>query len=71
MGVKVLLTVLFITKIMITKWKIDPTHSEIHFKVKQMMEGIRGVTWNGLIETGGVVVSDEVWLHCEVQLIKQ
>ena len=30
-----------------------------------------GLTWNGITETGGVVVSDEVKLHLEVQLIKQ
>jgi polyisoprenoid-binding protein YceI len=30
-----------------------------------------GITSNGLIETGGVAVSDEVWINCEVQLIKQ
>ena len=30
-----------------------------------------GLTWNGITETGGVVVSDEIKLHVEVQLIKQ
>ena len=30
-----------------------------------------GLTWNTLLETGGVVVSDEVRISCEVQLVKQ
>jgi len=30
-----------------------------------------GLVWNGTLETGGVVVSDEVKIQLEVQLIKQ
>jgi polyisoprenoid-binding protein YceI len=30
-----------------------------------------GLTWNGITEAGGVVVSDEVKIHAEIQLIKQ
>jgi polyisoprenoid-binding protein YceI len=30
-----------------------------------------GLSWNALTEAGGVVVSDEVKIHAEVQLIKQ
>lgn len=30
-----------------------------------------GLTWNGVTEAGGVVVSDEVKIHAEIQLIKQ
>lgn len=30
-----------------------------------------GLTWNAALETGGVLVSDEVKIHAEVQLIKQ
>ena len=30
-----------------------------------------GLNWNAALETGGVLVSDEVWINCEVQLIKQ
>ena len=30
-----------------------------------------GLNWNGLLEAGGVVVSEEVKICCEVQLIKQ
>lgn len=30
-----------------------------------------GLVWNSLTETGGVVVSDEVKIACEVQLIEQ
>lgn len=30
-----------------------------------------GLTWNAATEAGQVVVSDEVKIHCEVQLVKQ
>ena len=30
-----------------------------------------GLNYNRVLETGGVLVSEEVWIHCEVQLIKQ
>jgi polyisoprenoid-binding protein YceI len=30
-----------------------------------------GLTWNTALETGGVLVSDDVWISCEVQLVKQ
>lgn len=30
-----------------------------------------GLTWNALTETGSVVVSDDVRIHAEVQLVKQ
>ena len=30
-----------------------------------------GLTWNAALETGGVLVSEEVWINCEVQLLKQ
>lgn len=30
-----------------------------------------GLNYNTVLETGGVLVSEEVWIHCEVQLIKQ
>ncbi|HEX9980034.1 MAG TPA: YceI family protein [Flavobacterium sp.] len=30
-----------------------------------------GLTWNSALETGGVLVSDEVRLHIEIQLVKQ
>lgn len=30
-----------------------------------------GLTWNALTETGGMVVSDDVRLACEIQVIKQ
>ncbi|MFL9481985.1 YceI family protein [Chitinophagaceae bacterium LWZ2-11] len=30
-----------------------------------------GLTWSGVTETGGIVVSDEVKLHLNVQLVKQ
>lgn len=30
-----------------------------------------GLTWNAALETGGVLVSDEVKITCEIQLVKQ
>lgn len=30
-----------------------------------------GLTWNAVTEAGQVVVSDEIRVHCEIQLIKQ
>ena len=30
-----------------------------------------GLTWNSAVEAGGVLVSDEVRINCEVQLVKQ
>jgi len=30
-----------------------------------------GLTWNAVTETGGVVVSDEIKLHAEIQVVKQ
>jgi len=30
-----------------------------------------GLTWNGVTETGGIVVGDEIKLHADIQLIKQ
>jgi len=30
-----------------------------------------GLNWNAALETGGVLVSEDVWINCEVQLVKQ
>ena len=30
-----------------------------------------GLNWNGALEAGGVMLSDEVKINCEVQLIKK
>jgi len=30
-----------------------------------------GLDWNAALETGGILLSDEVWLTCDVQLTKQ
>ena len=30
-----------------------------------------GLTWNAVTEAGQVVVSNEVKVHCEIQLVKQ
>lgn len=29
------------------------------------------LTWNAALETGGVLVSEDVWINCEIQLLKQ
>ena len=30
-----------------------------------------GLNWNAMLETGGVLVSDDVRILCDIQLIKQ
>lgn len=30
-----------------------------------------GLNWNAALETGGVLVSEDVWINCEVQLVQQ
>ncbi|NLD98571.1 MAG: YceI family protein, partial [Fibrobacter sp.] len=30
-----------------------------------------GLTWNTVLETGGVMVSDEVRINAEIQLVRQ
>lgn len=30
-----------------------------------------GLNYNAALEAGGVLISEDVWIHCEVQLIKQ
>ena len=30
-----------------------------------------GLNWNAVLETSGVLVSDDVWINCELQLIRQ
>jgi polyisoprenoid-binding protein YceI len=30
-----------------------------------------GLNWNAALEAGGVLVSEDVWINCEVQLLKQ
>jgi len=30
-----------------------------------------GLNWNEVLETGGVLVSEDVWVNCEVLLVKQ
>ena len=30
-----------------------------------------GLNWNAALETGGVLVSEDIWINCEVQLTKQ
>nr|WP_311136442.1 hypothetical protein [Hymenobacter aerilatus] len=60
---------------MTTTWKVDPAHSEVQFKVKHLITTISrkefGLTWGGVTEAGAVVVSDEIKLQAEIQLVKQ
>ena len=30
-----------------------------------------GLTWNAVTEAGQIVVSDDIRVHCEIQLVKQ
>jgi polyisoprenoid-binding protein YceI len=30
-----------------------------------------GLNWNAALETGGILVSEDVWINCEIQLAKQ
>jgi polyisoprenoid-binding protein YceI len=30
-----------------------------------------GLNWNATLEAGGVLVSEDVWISCEIQLAKQ
>lgn len=30
-----------------------------------------GLNWNAALETGGVIVSEDVWINCEAQLMKE
>ena len=30
-----------------------------------------GLNWNAALETGGMLVSEEIWINCDVQLTKQ
>lgn len=61
---------------------LDVTHNGTatdpygQFKIGYTVEGKLsrksfGLTWNAATETGGVVVSDEVQIICEIQFIKQ
>ncbi|AQX85287.1 YceI family protein [Elizabethkingia miricola] len=51
----------------------DPTHSEMRFS--NVSDKINrkdfGLTWNASLETGGVLVGEEIKLTAEIQLIKQ
>jgi len=29
------------------------------------------LNYNAVLEAGGFLISEDVWIHCEVQLIKQ
>lgn len=40
----------------------------IHGKINRTDWGLH---WNAVLETGGVLVSEDVWINCEIQLVKQ
>jgi len=49
-------------------WGADKALFSINGKINRKDWGLN---WNAALETGGILVSDEVWIDCEVQLIKQ
>ena len=49
-------------------WGADKALFSINGKINRKDWGLN---WNAALETGGILVSDEVWIDCEAQLIKQ
>ena len=54
--------------IMKDPWGTDKAMFSISGKINRKDWGLN---WNAALETGGVLVSEDVWINCEVQLIKQ
>lgn len=48
-------------------WGNERAVFSIHGKINRKDWGL---TWNTVLETGGVLVSEDVWITCEIQLIK-
>ena len=53
--------------IMKDPWGIEKAILNIHGKINRKDWNLH---WNTILETGGVLVSEEVWIRCEIQLIK-
>jgi polyisoprenoid-binding protein YceI len=66
----------------ISTWKIDPVHSMVEFRVKhRMISNVKGqftgtarinrkdfgLTWNTVLETGGLLVREEIAISLDVQ----
>jgi polyisoprenoid-binding protein YceI len=49
-------------------WGTDKALFNVKGKIKRKEWGLN---WNAALEAGGVLVSDEVWINCEVLLAKQ
>jgi polyisoprenoid-binding protein YceI len=49
-------------------WGIERVLFNINGKINRKDWGLN---WNAVLETGGVLISDEVCINCEVQLIRQ
>jgi polyisoprenoid-binding protein YceI len=49
-------------------WGNEKAVFSIHGKINRKDWGLN---WNTLLETGGVYLSDDVWIACEVELTKQ
>jgi len=65
----------------ISTWNIDPAHTVAEFKVKHMMiANVKGhtkisrkdfgLTWNAALETGGILVGDDVTITLEAEFVK-
>ena len=49
-------------------WGIERVLFNINGKINRKDWGLN---WNAVLETGGVMISEDVWINCEVQLIRQ
>jgi len=54
--------------IMKDPWRTDKAMFSVSGKINRKDWGLN---WNAALETGGVLVSEDVWINCEVQLMKQ
>jgi polyisoprenoid-binding protein YceI len=52
----------------VTAWGQEKALFKINGKINRKDWGL---SWNAALEAGGVVVGDEVWINCEMQLIRQ
>ena len=48
-------------------WGVEKALFNINAKINRKDWGLN---YNSALETGGVLISEDVWIHCEVQLIK-
>jgi hypothetical protein len=50
--------------------RMDKQKPGLPFQERQAVKNF-GLTWNAVTEAGQVVVSDDIRLQCEIQLVKQ